>query len=122
MFFARCCAGHKGLRDEYSKYKMNLQIGLGINILELVQVLLDCTYFQRGNFKHHLICISETVCIRVSLEFTTSLGFCFVFFHKNCSYGSITFSLNISYSVNITPLLALRRVVVPDLDICWGEI
>lgn len=27
-FFARHCAGHKGLKDEYSK--MNLQIGLGL--------------------------------------------------------------------------------------------
>lgn len=37
------------MKYEYSKYRMNLQIGLGINILELVQVLADFTYFfKRG--------------------------------------------------------------------------
>lgn len=34
MSFARPRAKHKRLKDEYSKYKMNLQIGLGIDVLE----------------------------------------------------------------------------------------
>lgn len=47
LFFARHCASPKVLNDDDSKYKMNLQIGLGINILELVQVLPDFTYLKK---------------------------------------------------------------------------
>lgn len=39
LSFARHCARPKGLKGEYSNYKMNLQIGF--NILELVQMLID---------------------------------------------------------------------------------
>lgn len=35
------------MKDEYSKYKMNLQIGLGTNSLELVQVLLILLIFLK---------------------------------------------------------------------------
>ena len=41
MSFTRHCARHEGFKDEYSNYKMNLQIGLGVSILELVQGLAD---------------------------------------------------------------------------------
>lgn len=50
-FFAGHCATPKELKDEDSKYKMNLHIGLDINILELVQVLPDFTYFLKEEKK-----------------------------------------------------------------------
>lgn len=94
------------MKDEYSKYKMNLQISLGTNSLELVQVLLILLIFLK----------EKTLKAEFNVHCWDSMDTCFLgiyhyffFFYKNYSYVIITFSLNTSFSISIKHSFALKE-------------